>query len=218
MRHLVLRVLPLLGALLLGLPCVYGVLHSVLRMNRQPMQKKEPPRGPVAEFDVRKRERVEPRRAAAPPPRRPPTPSRPLATAALPTVGVALSGIDVGLAAGGVGDLGDLSRSLADPRKGAGEVVMTREAVDTLPRPLDQPRPQFPERLQRQGVQTGQVVVSLVIGVDGAVRSVQVVSASHPELEQAVLHVIRTWRFDPARYQGQPVQLAMRQTIHFNQG
>ena len=216
MRRVIFRIVPAFGALLLGGLCAFGVLALVLKLNREPMKRDHKKSPFTAAFDVKKapkkkktqkkiRRRTKPRAA------------RRLATAPVPVVGVGLSGIDFGLPAVSSGDLGNLASSLLSAKKSLQDVVMTKEAVDQLPRPTSRSKPSFPARLRKDGVMHGVVVVSLLIGTDGAVRNVQVLSASHPLFEKAVLSVIRDWHFEPARYKGQAVPLSMRQTIRFQQ-
>lgn len=216
MRTLLVRVLPIVGGVVLGGIFAMGVLYVVLRLNREPMKRKEKKSAFVANFEVKKQRKQEKKKPIRQRPRTAPQ-QRSLAPAPVPVVGVGLTGIDFGLPGVGAGALGDLTGSLLGGRKDLKDVIMTKEAVDVMPRPVERRKPQFPARLHRSGVMKGVVVVSLLIGTDGSVQNVQVLSTSHPLFERSVMEVVREWRFEPARYKGQAVPLSMRQTIRFSQ-
>jgi TonB family protein len=66
----------------------------------------------------------------------------------------------------------------------------------------------YPPRLEFRGIE-GQVVVSLIIGVDGRpeMDHVHVVSATHPDFIAAALRGLRHMRFRPAQFDGHPVRV-----------
>ena len=153
-----------------------------------------PPRKPPA----RKKARPKPKRSARQPP-------------PAPVVGAHLSGLDLGLDAFAMaGD--DEARALLGELD---DVVMTSESVDSLPRPSRQVAPDYPERARRQGL-SGSVELRLMVGVDGAVREVEVLSAQPPGVfDQAAVAAVRQWRFQPATYEGRPVAIRVTQTLRF---
>ncbi|MDR7567590.1 MAG: energy transducer TonB [Armatimonadota bacterium] len=86
------------------------------------------------------------------------------------------------------------------------------------PRPLVTPHPVHPGTytlsIQRSDLaseaairlQQGRVRVKLLVQVDGTVGTVEVlVSSGVPELDQAAVEALRTWRFEPARQDGTPI-------------
>jgi protein TonB len=63
------------------------------------------------------------------------------------------------------------------------------------------------------------VIVQMLIGKDGSVLEAKI-QRSQPEgfFDEAVMDVVRGWRFKPATYQGRPVDLRVDQTIRFDLG
>jgi len=56
-----------------------------------------------------------------------------------------------------------------------------------------------------------------VIGTDGAVASVRVVSAQvHPDFAIAAVDAVRQWRFTPTLLNGTPVEIVMTVTVQFS--
>lgn len=196
-----------LGASLSALIGTGLVLLAVLGLNR-PVPPPPPPKE-VREvrFDLKPPERPPPRAPAPPPPRRaPPTPAPPAAL-----LGASLSGLSFGL--GAFQDL-QVGTSALDGA-GAGQVEMTEATVDVAPRPLQRTPPDYPVRARAKGLE-GSVDLSIRIGEDGSVRDVQVL-ASDPAgvFDEAARDAVRTWRFEPALYQGQPVPVRVQQTLRF---
>lgn len=65
---------------------------------------------------------------------------------------------------------------------------------------------------------TGEVVVRMIVDVDGHVRpgSVQVVRSSHPGFTRSVLEALRTMQFDPARVGGIAVPQVVEEPFTFS--
>lgn len=74
-------------------------------------------------------------------------------------------------------------------------------------------QPVYPP-LARQTRTQGTVVLRAVIGTDGAVREVQLVSG-HPLLVQAALDAVGQWRYQPTLLNGRPVEVETRITVIF---
>jgi TonB family protein len=84
------------------------------------------------------------------------------------------------------------------------------------PRKLVDVKPIYPPAMRDAGVE-GVVPMESVIGRDGTVISVRVVSASvHPELAKAAVEAVRQWRFDPTLLNGEPVEVLMTVTVRFS--
>ena len=76
--------------------------------------------------------------------------------------------------------------------------------------------PVYPASMQDAGL-SGVVPVEAVIGRDGAVSSVRVLSAqAHPDLATAAVDAVRQWRFTPTLLNGQPVEVVMMVTVRFD--
>ena len=63
----------------------------------------------------------------------------------------------------------------------------------------------------------GQVVLEAVIGADGRVKSVKVVSG-HPLLVQAAKQAVIQWRYKPTLLDGQPVENTTQISLNFVAG
>jgi TonB family protein len=76
--------------------------------------------------------------------------------------------------------------------------------------------PQYPESMRAAG-REGQVPIEALIGTDGTVTSVRVVSAQvHPDFAIAAVDAVRQWRFTPTLLNGQPVEVVMTVTVNFS--
>lgn len=61
----------------------------------------------------------------------------------------------------------------------------------------------------------GVVVLKTVIDTDGRVESVEVLKTLPAGLDQAAVDAVRTWRFEPARLDDEPVKVYYNLTINF---
>lgn len=147
-----------------------------------------------------------PPRKAKPQPTTAPPPMPDLASS-LASVSLGRPAVDVGAMGGAVDQrlLGDVKAS-----------VMTEDAVDAQPRPVRRSAAPYPPRARAQGI-TGQVTLNLLIDERGAVQQVKVLEASPPgTFEEAAREAVRSWTFEPATYQGEPVKVWARQTVRFD--
>jgi len=83
-----------------------------------------------------------------------------------------------------------------------GRAVRVRTAMRPAPDRMD---PIYPEALRLERIQ-GNVVVHVVVDERGAVIAVERIEATKQEFADAVVAVIKTWRFRPHRVAGQPVK------------
>lgn len=74
--------------------------------------------------------------------------------------------------------------------------------------------PIYPAALAAQRV-GGQVVLNAVIGTDGLVRDVTVVSSPDAELTRAASDALTAWEFSPTLLNGLPIETRIRGTFHF---
>lgn len=79
------------------------------------------------------------------------------------------------------------------------------------------PPPQFPEnaRIERR---QGDVVFRALVGTDGSVRQLVTVAAAWADLESAARRRLRTWKYHPFVYGGQPQVAHLHITVHFTLG
>ena len=74
-------------------------------------------------------------------------------------------------------------------------------------------QPTYPPLAKQTGLQ-GTVVLRALIGTDGAVREVQLVSGPYL-LAQAAMQAVLQWRYQPTLLNGQPVEVETRITVIF---
>ena len=74
-------------------------------------------------------------------------------------------------------------------------------------------RPPYPP-LARQARIQGMVVLQAVIGKDGTIQNLRVVSG-HPMLAQAALEAVKQWRYKPYFLNGEPVDVDTTININF---
>src|SRR5690606_23083007 len=104
--------------------------------------------------------------------------------------------------------------ALADP-DGSGQ------AMDRAPRPLaGNPVPRYPRAALRNGSE-GDVLLSILIGVDGRPMDVQVIGRSgsqDPAFDRAAIEAARRWRFEPAMRGGEAVPSTVHLPVEFRRG
>lgn len=77
-------------------------------------------------------------------------------------------------------------------------------------------RPVYPPAMRVAGL-TGVVPIEAIIGTDGTVSSVRVLSAQvHPDFGIAAADAVRQWRFIPTMLNGVPVEVVMTVSIRFD--
>lgn len=98
----------------------------------------------------------------------------------------------------------------------AEDTVMSEETVDSKPQLTHRADIEYPANAAKEGIQ-GYVVVHLLVSKDGNVQLSKVLEAEPQGVfETSVLNGTRDWRFVPARYKGEPVQVWVKQKISFN--
>jgi TonB family protein len=193
-----------------------SVLLLVVGLNRLSKPKEETASAREVSFSVEVPKPKPPPERKEEPPRRPPPrrsgSSDRIGLSRLAALGPGLSGVKLDLPefrleTGAVSDrvLGDL-----------GDVVHTEATVDRKPSlrfkvPIDAP----PEARRRN--LAGRVVVTLLVGVDGVVKVVRVTESDPPGVFDAcVVQSVREWRFEPAIYKSQPVEMWVSLPVQFS--
>jgi len=97
------------------------------------------------------------------------------------------------------------------PKKPTGPIQITENV--TPPVAISNTVPVYPAAAKASGIE-GTVVVKYVVTEAGAVTSIQVVRGP-PELHEAVIAAMRTWRFKPAMLDGHPVAVSRVQRFPF---
>jgi periplasmic protein TonB len=75
-------------------------------------------------------------------------------------------------------------------------------------------RPVYPQKAIKQRIQ-GTVVLTAIIGKNGAIRELHVISGP-PELTSAALDAVKQWRYKPYFLNGQAVDVETTININFN--
>jgi protein TonB len=140
------------------------------------------PPAPEEETPPEPRPEPEPRQDFVPAPSLP-APSRP----DLPSIAVSL-------------DLGPIS--VDAPR---GDFIFNADDLDQPPREVARTHPIYPFKARQRNIE-GKVQVKFLVGADGAVSRVEVLSAEPKGVfETSVLQAVPNWRFEPGRLDGRAV-------------
>jgi TonB family protein len=82
------------------------------------------------------------------------------------------------------------------------------------PNKLVDVKPIYPEHLMSARI-GGTVTMDTLIGTDGAVREVRVLSSPHPDLERAAVDAVRQWEFTPTLLNCTAVDVPVNVTVNF---
>lgn len=94
------------------------------------------------------------------------------------------------------------------------ETIYTVEGDVQKPVRLSGDAPVYPEEARKERIQ-GRAIVRAVIDRDGTVTSTEVVETEHEDLGVAAAEAIRTWTFEPATLEGEPVPVYYHLTVKF---
>ena len=94
----------------------------------------------------------------------------------------------------------------------AGPAFVTAEM--TKPVLVVKIEPVYPE-VARIARLPGRVTVQAVIGLDGSVESVEILSSSNPIFNDAALAAVRQWKYRPAAMSGRPVRVFFTVAVTF---
>jgi protein TonB len=87
--------------------------------------------------------------------------------------------------------------------------------VITKPVPTKKILPKYPETAKAIGA-TGNVVVKVLVGTDGKVKSATISSSfGNPACEEAALAAARQWEFKPATKDGEPFEQSIQIPFQF---
>jgi protein TonB len=130
-----------------------------------------------------------------------------------PAMGGVVGGVPGGVAGGQVGGVlgGVLNSPVAVPKVTLKRVRVSQGVSQgLLTHKVD---PQYPPLAKQAHIQ-GTVVLHAVIGKDGHVQGLQVVSG-HPMLSGAAISAVKQWRYKPYMLNGQPVEIDTNITVNF---
>jgi TonB family protein len=82
------------------------------------------------------------------------------------------------------------------------------------PRVLRETPPLYTERAFDRGVE-GRVVLKVIVRKDGSIGPVRIHRSLDPDLDEAAAEAVRTWVFEPARADGEPVNVLIDVEVDF---
>ena len=154
------------GAMIVGSALVFGAL---LLINELATAENDRALTRVTTIEIQRLEKPEPKKVVRPTPPRPPRTPKVPPPPSLAALDSSLSGIDVGLPAFEVGDLGELNDQLLGD---VGDVVMTSDTVDQAPRAIRRAAMAYPYEARAKAVE-GYVELSILVDEDGAIEQVR---------------------------------------------
>lgn len=187
---------------------------TLITMNRK-VEKPDEVRATLIDAPKMQKKKKPPPPKRAPKPKPKPRPSRRRA-APRPSISSNLGGLGAGINFAPTSDLGDLAGDLLDTKSLSDGMTMSEDSVDALPKlKPGSATPKYPPRARAKGIE-GEVVLTVIIGADGRVKKAAIYSAE-PEgvFEEVALSAVRNWSFEPATYQGQPVQMTLKLPLAF---
>ena len=101
---------------------------------------------------------------------------------------------------------------VAEPKLAAQKVRVSSGVAQGLL--VRQVTPRYPQSARQAHIE-GTVVLQVVIGKDGTVQSLHVLSG-HPMLTQAAMDAVRQWRYKPYYLDGAPVEADTQINVNFN--
>ncbi|QGJ68836.1 Hypothetical protein PBC10988_5000 [Planctomycetales bacterium 10988] len=98
------------------------------------------------------------------------------------------------------------------------ESVASQKQTGALAKPAInyRPPPEYPSNLLARGIE-GQVIIKALIDTEGRISKTEVFQSSgYPEMDQAALNGVKTWRGEPAKRGGVPVPFTVLAPVHFS--
>ena len=131
-----------------------------------------------------------------------------------PSVGV-VGGVPGGVPGGQMGGVigGIISNTPAAVPKVAVQRVRVSQGV-TQGLVIHRVQPTYPQMAKIARVQ-GPVVLAAIIGKDGTIQNLHVISTASPLLNQAALDAVKQWRYRPYILNGEPVEVDTQITVNF---
>lgn len=169
-----------------------GPIAAIKLTTIEPPKPVEPPKPKEEQEQVKTVQRTQPRTVA----------NRPQVNVNLPKLNI---DVNPRLTTGFALDPALIGEDIQTPPPTQFTGVFGLDEVDEAPGILRSVPPEYPYSAKRQGV-TGVVEVKALVGADGNVQSVSVVSANPKGVfEDAVLVAVRKWKFKPGVKDGQNV-------------
>jgi protein TonB len=100
--------------------------------------------------------------------------------------------------------LATLAKSMGPSQCETEPYVAAPECGIEPPEPIEKPPLSYPNRMRRRG-RLGVVMLAAIIRKDGTADVASVVRSPDPQFSDAAVEAVRTWRYRPARKDGNPV-------------
>jgi|SRR5579863_138383 len=84
----------------------------------------------------------------------------------------------------------------------------------TPPHAIYSPGPDYPEKARKAKVQ-GVVAIKLTVSPDGTTKDIQLVKRLRSDLDANAVDAVRTWKFEPATKDGNPVAVSINIDVAF---
>jgi TonB family protein len=105
------------------------------------------------------------------------------------------------------GPVGSSQPQMPKPLRVGGNIRVPTKTLDV--------KPTYPKSMRDAG-REGVVPIEAVIGPDGTVTSVRVLTAQvHPDFAIAAAEAVRQWKFTPTLLNGAPVEVVMKVSVEF---
>ena len=128
------------------------------------------------------------------------------------TLSVILSGLAIGLTVAVAASTFPLSHTPQEQEADPAPIFV--EGDVQKPVKTYAPAPHYTQEAKEAGIQ-GAVLLQAVIGKQGGVEQVEVLQELSHGLTEAAADTIRTWKFEPATLDGEPVSVYFNLTINF---
>jgi TonB family protein len=105
-------------------------------------------------------------------------------------------------------------------RPSVARVTVAEKPVDVGSGPLVPPRvvketpPLYTKRAFDRGIE-GRVVLKVIVRKDGTIGPVRVEQSLDKDLDEAAVEAVRNWRFDPAKVNGEPINVLTNIEVDF---
>ncbi len=139
---------------------------------------------------------------------------KPTPKAPLPNLSSMLSGLSMDIPEFATGDIaGDGRDILGDI---ANDAVMNEGTVDVKPRVVSRSPLEYPKSAMKRRIK-GYVLINLLIDKQGSVEAAKILESFPAGIfDQVALQGVRSWRFSPAKYKGNPVKVWAKQKVRFD--
>lgn len=105
---------------------------------------------------------------------------------------------------------------VSDEQEGKDEQEKVYEVGNgvSAPRAAYTPQPSYSDKARRAKT-SGTVVLQLIVTPEGTTRDVHVIKSLTPDLDKQAVSSVQTWKFEPAKKDGEPVSVQIKVEVSF---